>query len=172
MYLRNVRLLQHWPLCWGATHNEAVGKTNLPLNESLPHKRQRSVFILFSAVANVDIFIILWVTSAAQGQWVSQPLVLLTWHLPVSVAQRLCLVWEVPQNPLSCNRRQLPVRPLCGPFDSSQQTLYDKCIITINKIPSTQVMYVLSVMLQHVSISEGHLERRRYKIYEYRCADL
>ena len=32
-------------------------------------------------------------------------------------------------------------------------------------MPSTQVMYVLSLMLQHVSISEGRLDGRRYKIY-------
>ena len=29
------------------------------------------------------------------------------------------------------------------------------------------MMYVLSLMLQHVSISEGHLEGRRYKIRIY-----
>ena len=70
------------------------------------------------------------------------------------------------------NRRQPLVRPLCGPFHSSEQTLYNKCVNTRNEMPSTQVRYVLSLMLQHVSRLEGHLESRRCKIYKYGCADL
>jgi hypothetical protein len=34
------------------------------------------------------------------------------------------------------------------------------------------VVYVLSLMLQHISISEGQPEGRRYKIYKYTCAQL
>ena len=70
------------------------------------------------------------------------------------------------------NRRQPLVRPFRGPFDCSEQTLYNKCVNTRNEIPLTQVRYVLSVMLQHVSRLEGHLESRRCKIYKYGCADL
>jgi len=66
--LRTVRLLQHWPLCRRATDTEALGKTSLNRNESLPHKTHRSLFIIFIAVASVDSFIILWATPAAQLQ--------------------------------------------------------------------------------------------------------
>jgi hypothetical protein len=44
---------------------------------------------------------------------------------------------------------------LCCQFDSSKQMIYKKCVNTRDKIPSAQVMCVLSLMWQHVLISGG-----------------
>jgi hypothetical protein len=68
VFLQNIRLLRHWSLCGRATDTKSVGKTFLPLNESLPHKTHRSVFIVHIAVASVDAAIIPWVTPTAQRQ--------------------------------------------------------------------------------------------------------
>ena len=70
------------------------------------------------------------------------------------------------------NRRQPLVQSLCGPFDSSQQTLYNRCVNTRNEMTSIQVMNAVPWIWRHVWISEGHLEGRRYKIYKHRCAQL
>jgi hypothetical protein len=63
-------------------------------------------------------------------------------------------------NPLPYNRRLLLFRLHCGPFDSSEKTLYNECVNTRNKIESTQVMYAVPLVWQHVSISEDHLQGR------------
>ena len=64
-------------------------------------------------------------------------------------------------------RRQPLARPLFGPFDSSEQTHYNKFFNTRTEMPLTQVRYVLSLMLQHVSRLDGHLESRQGKSYKY-----
>jgi hypothetical protein len=146
-----------------------VGKTNLPLNESLPYKTHRSVFILFIAVASVSQYCGL----LQRPSYSKCP----SWLNRHDTNNRFCGPATVSpligsKNPSSCSRQLLLVRSVGGPSDSSQQTIYNKCVITRNKMPSTQVMCVFSLMLQHVSISEGNLECRRYTIYKYRCPQI